>query len=93
MNTEILLDTLSSSPAVPTPDLLLEELREIKLLLAAQSAAVLNRAAAARFIGVSPATLDRLASANPALRPVRVSQGRVVWRREDLQAFLDGLEQ
>lgn len=71
----------------------LKSLQQIESLLAEQSAAALGRDAAARFIGVSPATLDRLASSNPALRPVRVSIGRVVWRREDLCAFLAGLEQ
>lgn len=68
-------------------------LGRIEELLAEESSAVLCRAAAARFIGVSPATLDRLASANPALRPVRVSVGRVVWRRADLRSFLEALEQ
>lgn len=71
---------------------LLAALKRIEALLAEQSAEVFCRDSAARFIGVSPATLDRLASANPALRPVRVSVGRVVWRRADLRAFLDGLK-
>lgn len=96
MNAETLHDTPTSSPRTADPiglcDLL-AELKQIKELLAVQSSEVFCREAAARFIGVSVATLDRLASSNPALRPVRVSQGRIVWRREDLRAFLLGLEQ
>lgn len=94
------IDTLGDSPhtlkeisdAIEMRDVL-AALKRIEALLAEQSAEVFCRDAAARFIGVSPATLDRLASANPALRPVRVSVGRVVWRRNDLRAFLDGLGQ
>ena len=89
-------DALANTLAIPSSTIvlgdLLDALKRIEALLAERSAAVLRREAAARFIGVSTATLDRLASRNPALRPVRVSQGRVVWRRADLQAFLDALE-
>ena len=78
-------------PDTPTNSEILETLRRIESLLAEQSAAALGRDAAARFIGVSVATLDRLASVNPALRPVRVSQGRVVWLRSALEAYLKSL--
>ncbi|HZZ81933.1 MAG TPA: helix-turn-helix domain-containing protein [Gemmataceae bacterium] len=69
---------------------LIAELKQIKELLGEQSSAAFRRGAAARFLGVSPATLDRLTSAGK-LRSVRVSEGRVVWRRADLQAYLDQL--
>jgi predicted site-specific integrase-resolvase len=59
-------------------------------LLAAQSAGALPRDAAANFIGVSPATLDRLTSAGK-IKSVRVSVGRICWRRVDLEKYLADL--
>jgi predicted DNA-binding transcriptional regulator AlpA len=70
----------------------LTELRAIRNALAAQGAAVLNREAAALYVGVSTATLDRLTSAGK-LRSIRVSEGRVGWKRKALDAYLDALEE
>ena len=66
---------------------LLRALRRIEARLAEQSAAALGREPAASFIGVSAATLDRLTSAGK-VKSVRVSEGRVCWRRVDLEKYL-----
>jgi excisionase family DNA binding protein len=68
----------------------LSALERIERLLAEQSSAALGRDAAARYLGVSVATLDRLTSAGK-LKSVRVSVGRVVWRRIDLEKYLGDL--
>ena len=60
--------------------------------LAAHGAAVLNREAAARYLGISTATLERLTSAGK-LRSIRVSEGRVGWTRKALDAYLAAQEQ
>jgi len=69
---------------------LLQALRRIEARLFEQSAAALGRESAATFIGVSPATLDRLTSAKK-IKSVRVSAGRVCWRRMDLEKYLADL--
>jgi excisionase family DNA binding protein len=68
----------------------LDELRSIRELLSAQSAAALGRDAAARFLAVSVSTLDRLTSAGK-VKSVMVSEGRRVWRRADLEKYLNDL--
>lgn len=68
-------------------------LDRIEALLAAQQSAVLNREAAANYLGITPATLDSLAASNWRLRPVSPSAGYVVWRRADLDRFLESLAQ
>ena len=65
-------------------------LTEIRDLLAEQSAGALGRKAAARFLGISTSTLDRLTNAGK-LKSVRVSEGRVAWLRSELQKYLDAL--
>jgi hypothetical protein len=69
------------------------ELRRISATLAAQSSAVMGREDAANYIGVTVATLDELAKANPTLRPVAPVAGVEVFRRADLDAFVESLEQ
>lgn len=69
---------------------MLQELRTIRELLSAQSAAALGREAAARFLDISAATLDRLTSAGK-IQSVMVSAGRRVWRRADLEKYLNEL--
>lgn len=69
---------------------LMSELREIRRLLSANGAGALNRELAANYLSVSPATLDRL-TAGGKLRSVQVSQGRVAWRRADLDGYLESL--
>jgi len=48
----------------------------------------LGRRDAARFCGVSLATWDRHTAAGKVPRPIRLG-GRVLWRRGELQAWLD----
>ncbi len=66
-------------------------LERIEAILAEDMAAVLSRKQAACFLGISPASLDRLAAGNPELRPIHPTPGRSVWRKADLQAYLDKL--
>jgi phage host-nuclease inhibitor protein Gam len=70
-----------------TTDDLLRALRRIEARLSEQSAAALGRESAANFLGVSTATLDRLTNAGK-VKSVRVSEGRVCWRRVDLEKYL-----
>jgi hypothetical protein len=67
-------------------DAVLEELRKIRELLSMRTAAPFGRDAAARFLDVSVATLDRLTSAGK-VKSVMVSEGRRVWRRVDLEKY------
>ena len=71
-------------------DAILAELRTIRAMLSDQSAAALGREAAARFLDVSTATLERLTSAGK-VKSVMVSAGRRVWRRADLEKYLNEL--
>lgn len=77
------------SAAAKTVDLgdVVRELQALRAVLGEQSAGALGREAAANFLGISTATLDRLTSAGK-IRSVRVSEGRVVWRRVDLEKYL-----
>jgi hypothetical protein len=79
-----------NNPAALPADAILHELRTIRELLSAQSAAALGRDAAARFLDISTATLERLTSAGK-VRSVLVSAGRRVWRRVDLEKYLNDL--
>jgi hypothetical protein len=65
-------------------------LRRVRDALAERSAAALGREAAAHYIGVSVATLDRLTSAGK-IKSVRVSEARVCWRHIDLEKYLADL--
>jgi predicted DNA-binding transcriptional regulator AlpA len=67
------------------------ELRAIRAILSDQTAELMRGKAAARFLGVSLATLYRMASANPLLRPVCVGTGCKRWRRADLQRYVSEL--
>lgn len=69
----------------------LAELRAIRQALGAQTAAVLCREAAATYLGISTATLERLTSAGK-VRSIRVSEGRVGWTRKALDAYLANLD-
>jgi len=75
---------------VPFDDAILGELRLIRELLSEQSAAALGREAAARYLDVSTATLERLTSAGK-VKSVMVSAGRRIWRRVDLERYLNEL--
>jgi hypothetical protein len=46
---------------------------------------------AAAYIGVSPSLLRREVAADRAPHPVQVTAGRLVYLREDLDAYLDRL--
>jgi hypothetical protein len=69
----------------------LDELRSIRRLLSSAAAGALNREAAANYLSISTATLDRLTGEGRPLQSVCVSQGRVAWRRVDLDAYLADL--
>jgi hypothetical protein len=91
-------DTASAAPTKPQPttgptDLsdVLAALERIEAILAQDFAAVLSRKQAARYLGISPASLDRLAASVPDLRPIHPTPGRSVWRKVDLQKYLDQL--
>jgi hypothetical protein len=89
-----LKEFLKPRPAEPMSLLpILFTLERIEVLLAARMSAVLDRDAAAKYLGVAPETLDHLAASNPQLRPVSPSAGYVVWRRADLDRFLQSLTQ
>jgi excisionase family DNA binding protein len=79
-----------NNPATSSNAAILEELRTIRELLSAQSAAALGRDAAARYLDVSTATLERLTSAGK-VKSVMVSAGRRIWRRCDLEKYLNEL--
>ena len=70
----------------------LSELRAIRQALAAQGAAVLAREAAAAYLTLSTATLERLTSKGK-LRSVKISDGRVGWTRKALDAYLAAQEE
>ncbi len=44
---------------------------------------------AAAYVALSPATLRRRVQANDAPTPIQLTEGRRVWLREDLDAWLD----
>jgi hypothetical protein len=88
---------LAASPNLSTPaksiDLsdVVASLDRIEAILGEQSSAVFSRKLAARYLGISPASLDRLAASVPELRPIHPTPGRSVWRKSDLQTYLDNL--
>jgi hypothetical protein len=91
------IDALVDTTTVPSSTVsialseLLAVLKRIESLLAEDSAAVLSREQAARFLGISPASLDRLAASVPELRPIHPTPGRSVWRKSDLKRYIEGL--
>ena len=46
---------------------------------------------AAEYIGVSATTLRTEAEAGRAPKPIHITAGRIIWLREDLDAWLDRL--
>lgn len=46
---------------------------------------------AAAYIGVSATVLRREADAGRAPKPIRITEGRVIWLLDDLDAWLDRL--
>lgn len=80
-------DTFDST----TEGAVLAELRAIRSLLASQQAELLTGKAAARFLGVSLATLYRLSSRFDTLRPVTVGQGCKRWKRTALAKYVADL--
>jgi predicted DNA-binding transcriptional regulator AlpA len=49
---------------------------------------LLQRPAVAALLGISPPTLDRLRRDDMFPRPVRVTPGRIAWRRDELLRWL-----
>jgi predicted DNA-binding transcriptional regulator AlpA len=83
------LDTVS--PEFATLDDLLRELRSIRAVLSQQSSELLTAKATAKLLGISVASLYRIAASDPRMRPVRVGTGSKRWRRTDLQKYISGL--
>lgn len=75
----------------PSFKAILAELRSIRELMSVQAAAALGREAAARYLDVSTATLERLTSSGK-VKSVMVSAGRRIWRRADLDKYLNDLD-
>jgi hypothetical protein len=72
----------------------LAELQKLRKELAAPQKRLLPVEAAAAYLGISPKTIrNGLGQKAPKpfpIRPVKV-QGRVLFRKDDLDAFIDGL--
>jgi predicted DNA-binding transcriptional regulator AlpA len=83
------LDSIASEPA--TLDDLLRELRLLRGVLSSQSAELLTAKAASRLLGISVASLYRIAASDEKMRPVKVGTGSKRWRRADLQKYISGL--
>src|ERR1043165_3136167 len=83
------LDSIASEPA--TLDDLLRELRLLRGVLSSQSAELLPAKAASRLLGISVASLYRIAASDEKMRPVKVGTGSKRWRRADLQKYISGL--
>ncbi len=66
----------------------LQELRQIRTVLASGQAELLTAKQAARLLGISVASLYRLAAANAKLKPITVGHGSKRWRRADLQRYV-----
>jgi hypothetical protein len=81
----------ASGHGAPTLAEVVGELRAIRQALTVQGAGALGREAAAAYIAVSTATLERLTAAGK-LKSIHVSEGRVAWRRQGLDAYLDSLD-
>ncbi len=68
------------------------ELRRVRELLEAQTTELLDARQAARFLGVSEATLYRLRAAGEVPASVRLGGGALIrWRRNDLQNYIEKL--
>ena len=80
-------DEMTRPPALYDLGDVLFALARIEALLAAQHSAVMDREAAAIYLGISPEDLDRLSALDPGIAPVLLC-GRVVWRRADLDSYL-----
>lgn len=50
---------------------------------------VLRKRDAAKFCGISPATLDRLRVKHSFARPIQLSEKSIGFKRTDLEAWLD----
>jgi hypothetical protein len=75
-------------------NMVLTELRKLRKELAAPQKRLLPVEAAAAYLGISPKTIRNGLGPKAAkpfpIRPVRVS-GRVLFRKDDLDRFIDGL--
>jgi predicted DNA-binding transcriptional regulator AlpA len=86
----------SSSPQKKQPDLqtILSELRQLRAELRTSQRRLLPVEAAAAYLGISPKTirngLGPKAGKRFPIKPVRLA-GRVLFRLEDLDRFIDGL--
>jgi len=74
--------------------LILSEIRQLRAELRTSQRRLLPVEAAAAYLGISPKTIRNGLGPKAAkpfpIRPVRVS-GRVLFRKDDLDAFIDGL--
>ena len=48
----------------------------------------LNKLDASEYLGISVNTLIRLSKTEKLLRPIRISERRIVWDRNDLDAYI-----
>jgi predicted DNA-binding transcriptional regulator AlpA len=92
----MIVNNSSSSPKKQATDLqaVLSELRQLRAEVRAPLKRLLTVEEAAHYLAISPKSIrNRLGpkAAKPfPIRPVRVS-GRVLFRKDDLDAFIDGL--
>jgi predicted DNA-binding transcriptional regulator AlpA len=84
-------ESVSEKDAITLADVVYE-LRAVRAVLASQQAELLSATAAARFLGISVATLYRLAANFVILKPITVSRGCKRWKRASLTAYVASLE-
>lgn len=69
---------------------MIQELKRIRRTLESQNSELLTPNEAARMLGISRATLDRMTSSGKMLRPVRLNGTSPRFRRRELQSWIDG---
>jgi len=84
------VDSVAEFQEVSLADVV-HELRQLRAAVTSQQAELLTGKQAAKFLGISVASLYRLAASTPALRAVTVGQGAKRWRRADLQKYVSEL--
>jgi excisionase family DNA binding protein len=79
------------SKATPDLAMVLQELRELRQEIRTASKRLLPIPEAAEYLGISPRTVQNDLSRKVfPVKPVRY-RGKVLFRREDLDAYVDGL--
>jgi excisionase family DNA binding protein len=82
---------LRSAQNNPNLQTVLSELRQLRQEIRAAGKRLLPIPEAAEYLGISPRTIrNDLSRKTFPVRPVRYG-GKVLFRREDLDAFIDGL--